>query len=168
MTAVHAEEAWFSLQFTGCQSTKGANTEPHPQSLNTSIATAIALVLSSNKWMTKIMMMYFCGLTAQRLPELSSHMTAFQSHLLILTSSLMNSRSLSDIHCIKQQLYTTAKNYSLLWQLHLLPELQLWHGFKGWCNVSPLSQPSMGNVGNAALVEYMNLNSPSVQRSLPL
>ena len=23
-------------------------------------------------------------------------------------------------------------------KLHLLPELQLWHGFKGWCNVSPL------------------------------
>jgi len=55
------------------------------------------------------------------------------------------------IYCIR-----TAKNDSLLWQLHLLAELQLWHGFKGWCNVSPLSQPSMGNVGNAALVEYMN------------
>ena len=30
------------------------------------------------------------------------------------------------------------KNDLLFWQLHLLPELQLWHGFKGWCNVSPL------------------------------
>jgi len=45
-----------------------------------------------------------------------------------------------------------------------------WHGFKGWCKVSPcMWQPSMGNVGNTALVEYNNnWNSPLVQRSLPL
>ena len=61
------------------------------------------------------------------------------------------------------------KNDLLFWQLHLLPELQLWHGFKGWGNVSPLWQSSMSNVGNTALAEYSNnWNSPSVRRSLPL
>ena len=31
----------------------------------------------------------------------------------------------------------TLKKNELFWQLHLSPELQLWHGFKGWCKVSP-------------------------------
>ena len=57
----------------------------------------------------------------------------------------------------------TAKNDLLFWQLHLLPELQLWHGFKGWCNVSPLWQPSMGNVGNAALIWTSFLSSCFMQ-----
>jgi len=34
--------------------------------------------------------------------------------------------------------FDTAKNDLLFLQLHLLPELQLWHGFKGWSNGSPL------------------------------
>ena len=36
---------------------------------------------------------------------------------------------------------TTQQKKSNFWQLHLSPELQLWHGY----DYSPLCQPSMGN-----------------------
>ena len=59
----------------------------------------------------------------------------------------------------------TTKNDLLFWQLQLSPELQLWRGFKGWCKISPLWQPCMGN---ATHVEYSNNWNLSLQRSLPL
>ena len=46
----------------------------------------------------------------------------------------------------------SAKNILLFWQLHLSPELQLWCCFKGWCKISPLWQPP---IGNATHVEYV-------------
>jgi len=65
----------------------------------------------------------------------------------------------------------TAKNELLFWWFHLSPELQLWHMvLRDEARLVPCdSHLAMGNVGNAALVEYNNnWNSPSVQRFLPL
>jgi len=67
--------------------------------------------------------------------------------------------------CRKETLHITAKNDLLFWQLHLSPELQLWCGFKRWCKISPLWQPSMGN---ATHVEYSNNWNLLLQRSSPL
>jgi len=67
--------------------------------------------------------------------------------------------------CAGKRHYITAKNDLLFWQLHLSPELQLWCGFKRWCKISPLWQPSMGN---ATHVEYSNNWNLPLQRSSPL
>ena len=40
------------------------------------------------------------------------------------------------------------------WQLHLSPKLQLWHGFKGWCKVSPLRQLSMWSIATIEIHPY--------------
>ena len=67
--------------------------------------------------------------------------------------------------CVGKRHYITAKNDLLFWQLHLSPELQLWSGFKRWCKISPLWQPSMGN---ATHVENSNNWNLPLQRSSPL
>ena len=66
--------------------------------------------------------------------------------------------------CFKMAL-TLQKNDLLFWQLQLSPKLQLWRGFKRWCKISPLWQPSMGN---ATHVEYSNNWNLPLQRSSPL